>query len=183
MPAIETARLRLRCFTERDLEDYARIFADPEYTRYSPKGSVPLEQVREAAQAAYNYFTYHWQQHGFGVWAICDRVNHKLIGQCGLNCLPDSNEVEVLYRLDRTYWNQGLATEATKASLRYGFEQVQLGKIVALTLPHHLASRRVMEKAGLHYTKDAHIYGLDVVYYTLHRVEYQPDNSMYVLLV
>lgn len=119
MPAIETARLRLRCFTERDLEDYVRIFADPEYTRYSPKGSVPLEQVREAAQAAYNYFTYHWQQHGFGVWAICDRVNHKLIGQCGLNCLPDSHEVEVLYRLDRAYWNQGLATEATKASLRY----------------------------------------------------------------
>ena len=50
MPAIETARLRLKCFTETDLENYARIFADPEYTRYSPKGSVPLEQVKEAAR-------------------------------------------------------------------------------------------------------------------------------------
>lgn len=183
MPAIETARLRLRCFTERDLEDYVPIFAIQNIPVTLPLGSVPLEQVREAAQAAYNYFTCHWQQHGFGVWAVCDRVNHKLIGQCGLNCLPDSYEVEVLYRLERAYWNQGLATEATKASLRYGFEQVQLDKIVALTLPHHLASRRVMEKAGLHYKKDAHIYGLDVVYYTLHRVEYQPDDSMYVLLV
>jgi len=147
------------------------------------KGIVPPEQAREASQAAYDYFTCHWQQHGFGVWAVADRSYDKLIGHCGLNRLPDSDEVEVLYRLDRAYWNQGLATEAAKASLRYGFEQVKLDKIVALTLPHHLASRRVMEKAGLHYTKDARIYGLDVVYYTLHRVKYRPDDSVYVLLV
>lgn len=183
MPAIETARLRLRQFSDSDLEDYARIFAAPEYTRYSAKGSVPLNRVREASQAAYDYSTSHWQQHGFGVWAVCDRIANKLIGQCGLNCLPDSDEVEVLYRLDRAYWNQGLATEATKASLRYGFERVKLDKIVALTLPHHLASRRVMEKAGLHYVKNAHIYGLDVVYYTLDRIKYQPDDSVYILSV
>jgi [ribosomal protein S5]-alanine N-acetyltransferase len=180
---IETARLRLKQFTDRDLAAYARIYADPEYTRYSPKGAVPQEQAREASRAAYDYFTSHWQQHGFGVWAVCDRAQNKLIGQCGLNCLPDSNEVEVLYRLDRAYWNQGLATEAAKASLKYGFEQVKLDKIVALTLPHHIASRRVMEKAGLHYAKDAHIYGLDVVYYTLHQTQYQPDDSMYILSV
>jgi ribosomal-protein-alanine N-acetyltransferase len=183
MSEIETARLRLRQFTNSDLEDYARIFADPEYTRYSPRGSVTLEQASEAAQAAYDYFTSHWQQHGFGVWAVCDRTHNQLIGQCGLNCLPDNNEVEVLYRLDRSYWNQGLATEAAKASLRYGFEQVMLNWIVALTLPHHQASRRVMEKSGLRYAKDARIYNLNVVYYTLNCWEYQPDDSIYILSV
>jgi [ribosomal protein S5]-alanine N-acetyltransferase len=183
MSEIETARLWLRQFIQSDLEDCARIYANPEYTRYSPKGAVPLEQARDAAQAAYDYFTSHWQQHGFGVWAVCDRTANKLIGQCGLNCLPDNEEVEVLYRLDQLYWNQGLATEATKASLRYGFEQVKLDRIVALTLPQHIASRRVMEKAGLHYAKNAHIHGLDVVYYTLHRSEYQPDDSAYILSV
>ncbi|MFQ4168362.1 GNAT family N-acetyltransferase [Scytonema millei] len=183
MLEIETARLQLRQFADSDLEDYARLLANPEYTRYSPKGIVPLEQAREASQAAYKYFTNHWQQSGFGVWAVCDRYSHKLLGQCGLNCLPDSDEVEVLYRLDPAYWNQGMATEAAKASLRYGFEQVKLDEIVALTLPHHLASRRVMAKAGLHYVKNARIYSLDVVYYTLHRIEYQPDDSVYVLLV
>lgn len=183
MFGIETARLRLRQFIESDLEDYARIYANPEYTRYSSKGAVPPEQARAAAQAAYDYFTSHWQQHGFGVWAVCDRTQNRLIGQCGLNCLPDNDEVEVLYRLDQLYWNQGLATEATKASLRYGFEQVKLDKIVALTLPQHVASRRVMEKAGLHYARDARIYELDVVYYTLRRAEYQPDDSVYILSV
>ena len=183
MLAIETARLRLRHFIESDLEDYARIYANPEYTRYSPKGAVPLEQAKEASQAAYDYFTSHWQRQGFGVWAVCDRTQNKLIGQCGLNCLPDNDEVEVLYRLDQLYWNRGLATEATKASLRYGFEQVKLEKIVALTLPQHIASRRVMEKAGLHYTKNAYIYNLNVVYYTLYRTEYQPDDSVYIFSV
>jgi ribosomal-protein-alanine N-acetyltransferase len=183
MLEIETARLRLRQFADSDLEDYARIYANPEYTRYSPKGAVPLEQAREASQAAYDYFSSHWQQHGFGVWAICDRIQNQLIGQCGLNCLPDNDEVEVLYRLDQLYWNRGLATEATKASLRYGFEQVKLEKTVALTLPQHIASRRVMEKAGLHYAKNVRIYDLNVVFCTLNRTEYQPDDSVYVLSV
>jgi ribosomal-protein-alanine N-acetyltransferase len=184
MPEIETARLRLRQFTDSDLEYYARLYSNPEYTRYSPKGAVPLEQAKEASQAAYNYFISHWRKHGFGVWAVVDRVNqnNKIIGQCGLNCLPDSDEVEVLYRLDQPYWNQGLTTEATKASLRYGFEQVKLDQIVALTLPEHFASRRVMEKARMRYEKDAHIYRLNVVYYVLYRTAYQPDNFLYRLI-
>ena len=86
-----------------------------------------------------------------------------------------------MYRLDQLYWHQGIATEATKASLRYGFEEVKLNSIVAITAPEHLASRRVMEKAGLKYEKDAHFYNLDVVYYALAQKAWQPDESLYIL--
>ena len=181
MPEIETARLRLRLFTLNDLDDYGLLYSNPEFTKYSPKGAVPKEKAKEAALAACNYFIAHWQQHGFGVWAVTDKQTGKLLGHCGLNFLPNSPEVEVLYRLDQPYWSQGIATEAAIASLRYGFEEIKLDQIIAITKPEHVASRRVMEKAGLKYEKDAHYYNLDVVYYALWRTDYQPDDSLYVL--
>lgn len=65
--------------------------------------------------------------------------------------------------------------------MRYGFEEVKLDRIVAITLPEHLASRRVMEKAGLKYERDAHFYNLDVVYYAVSREAWQPDDSLDIL--
>ncbi len=181
MPEIETARLRLRQYTLDDLDALARIVSNPEVMKYSSRGPIPKDKVKQVTQEILEFFLKHWQQHKFGVWAANDKQTNQLIGHCGLNFLPNSPEVEVLYRFDQFYWNQGIATEATKASLRYGFEEVKLERIVAITAPEHIASRRVMEKAGLKYEKDAYFYNLDVVYYALSREKYQPDNSLYIL--
>ncbi|MCJ8281412.1 MAG: GNAT family N-acetyltransferase [Rivularia sp. ALOHA_DT_140] len=111
----------------------------------------------------------HWEKYGFGVWAIVEKASRKLIGHCGLNCLPNSPDIEIIYRLDQNYWNQGIATEATKAAINYGLNSAKLYKIVAIAVPQHIASRRVMEKAGLKYEKNAHYYKIDVVYYSILR--------------
>jgi ribosomal-protein-alanine N-acetyltransferase len=182
MPEIETNRLRLRPFTLNDLDRHARILSNPEVMKYSPRGPIPTDKVKQVTQEILEFFINHWKQHGFGVWAVIEKQTSQLIGHCGLNFLPNSPEVEVLYRFDQSYWNQGIATEATKASLRYGFESVKLDRIVAITVPEHLASRRVMEKAGLKYEKDAHYYNLDVVYYALSRSAWQPDDTLYIPL-
>jgi ribosomal-protein-alanine N-acetyltransferase len=181
MPEIETARLLLRQYTLNDLDDLTLILSNPEVMKYSPKGPIPKENVKQVTQEILKFFITHWEHHRFGVWAVIHKQTSQLIGHCGLNFLPNSPEVEVLYRFAQFYWNQGIATEATKASLRYGFEEVKLGRIVAITAPEHLASRRVMEKAGLMYEKDAHFYNLDVVYYALVREAWQPDDSLYIL--
>lgn len=181
MPEIETARLHLRPYTLSDLDELTVILSHPEVMRYSPRGPLPKGKERQITQEILEFFINHWQQHKFGVWAVIYQQTNKLIGHCGLNFLPNTPEVEVLYRFDPAFWNQGIATEATKASLRYGFEEVGLDRIVAITLPEHLASRRVMEKAGLKYEKDAHFYDLDVVYYAIAREAFQPDGSLYVL--
>lgn len=181
MPKIETQRLQLRNYSLDDLSELARILSNPEVMKYSPRGAIPKEKIKQVTQEILEFFINHWKQHEFGVWAVIDKQKGQLIGHCGLNFLPNSPEVEVLYRLDQTYWNQGIATEATKASLRYGFEQVKLEYIVAITAPEHIASRRVMEKAGLKYEKDAYFYNLNVVYYALPREAWQPDDSPYVL--
>lgn len=181
MPEIETARLQLRQYTLDDLDNLARILSNPEVMKYSPRGAIPKDKVKQVTQEILELFITHWEQHGFGVWAVICKHTNQLIGHCGLNFLPNSPEVEVLYRFNQLYWNQGIATEATKASLRYGFEEVKLDYIVAITAPEHLASRRVMEKAGLKYEKDAYFYDLDVVYYSLSQEAWQPDNSLYIL--
>jgi ribosomal-protein-alanine N-acetyltransferase len=66
--------------------------------------------------------------------------------------------------LDKPYWGKGLATEGSHTSLRYGFEIVKLERIVAIAKPENIASRRVMEKVGMKYEKNAHFYNTDVVY-------------------
>lgn len=180
MPQIETARLLLRPYTPQDLDELAPILSNPEVMRYSPTGPIPKDQIKEVTQKTLQFFIKHWQQHGFGVWAVVEKATAELIGHCGLNFLPNSPEVEVLYRLDKAYWNQGIASEAAKASLRYGFEQVKLDRIVAITAPEHIASRRVMEKCGLKYEKNAQFYNLDVVYYALARSEWRSDDSLYI---
>ncbi|NDJ20547.1 GNAT family N-acetyltransferase [Nostoc sp. B(2019)] len=181
MPEIETARLQLRPYTLKDLDELAPILSNPAVMKYSPRGPIPTEKLKEVTLEILEFFIAHWRQHGFGVWAVVEKATAKLIGHCGLNFLPNSPEVEVLYRLDQAYWNQGIASEATKASLRYGFEIVKLDHIVAITAPEHIASRRVMEKAGLKYEKNAQFYNLDVVYYAISRSQWQSDDSFYIL--
>jgi RimJ/RimL family protein N-acetyltransferase len=65
--------------------------------------------------------------------------------------------------------------------VRFGFETLQLQRIVSIALATNLASQRVMQKAGLKYEKQAHYYNLDVAYYSLNREDYQPDDSLYLL--
>ncbi|MEH2201054.1 GNAT family N-acetyltransferase [Nostoc sp.] len=90
----------------------------------------------------------------------------------------------------RCYWNQGIASEATKASLRYGFEEVKLDRIVAMptagyayAAPEHTASRQVIEKCGMKYEKNAQFYNLDVAYYALARSQWRLDDSVYILQI
>ncbi len=91
--------------------------------------------------------------------------------------MPEAGEVEVLYALRKDRWGQGLATEAARASVRFGFEYANLTRLIALAVPENIASRRVMEHLGFEYEKDAHYFGLDLVYYVLPREHFHADDS------
>ena len=84
----------------------------------------------------------------------------------------DNTSVELGYTLDKPFWNMGLATEASREILKYGFEQVGLERIVAIAKPKNIASQRVMQLVGMKYEKNAHYYNTDVVYYALSRADY-----------
>ncbi len=176
MAEIETARLRLRPYMLDDLDRLTIILSNPEVMKYSPRGPIAKGKEKQVTREILEHFIEHWEKYGFGVWAAIEKASGKLIGHCGLNYLPNSPEIELLYRFDQNYWNQGIATEATLASLEYGFSSAKLYKIVAIAAPEHIASRRVMEKVGFKYEKNARFYKLDVVYYSITKDEWQPDD-------
>jgi ribosomal-protein-alanine N-acetyltransferase len=170
MRIIETERLILRHFTPDDLDALSLINSDAEVMKYIGDGSP---QSREQTSARLAAIMNHWEQHGFGPYAIVYKEHDALIGFCGLQFLDESSEVEVGYRLASSYWGKGIATECAAASLLYGFSELGLGRIVAVAHPSNKASQRVLEKIGLRYEKEAHYYNANVKYYAITRAEYK----------
>jgi len=95
----------------------------------------------------------HVAQHGFGLWAAELRANSNFIGFIGLS-IPRFEAhftpcVEIGWRLARTSWHAGLATEGAHAVVRYAFENLRLPSLVSFTSIGNTRSRRVMEKLGM----------------------------------
>jgi len=86
-----------------------------------------------------------------GLWATIHKETGKFIGRCGL--LPweidDRLEVEIAYLLDKSFWHQGLATEAAQGILKYGFEKLNLSRLICLMDPENIPSQRVAERIGM----------------------------------
>jgi ribosomal-protein-alanine N-acetyltransferase len=171
-PIVETERFTLRGFVFEDVDRLAEILGDPQVMRYMP-GDEPWP--REAAERELRGIVEHWGLHGYGRWAVVDGEGGEVIGWCGLGFLPEIGETEVAYLLDKDYWNRGIATEAARISLRYGFEEASLERIIALAFPENTASRRVMEKIGMAYEKMIHIWKLDLVQYQISRDMFDPE--------
>lgn len=132
--------------------------------RYFPGGKP---WTRERAERELVDLMEHWQLHGYGRWAVVDREDEKMIGWCGLGFLTELGETEIAYLLDRGYWNRGIATETAKISLKFGFEEAKLNRIIALAFPENGASVRVMEKIGMAYDGVIHIWNSDLVRYKI----------------
>jgi ribosomal-protein-alanine N-acetyltransferase len=167
---IETPRLLLRQLTPNDAEELYRIYSHPDSFKYM-SNEKPL--LWEQTTALIDSFTEHWKKHKFGVWAVVCKNNQKLIGHCGLKFLENTTEIQIGYLLLKSYWGIGLGTEAASAAMKYGFELAQLDRIVAIAKPENIASRRVMEKIGMKYEKEAYYYDNDVVYYSISQEAYQ----------
>lgn len=168
VPTIKTERLVLCGFELHDLDELSAILNKPAVMRYMPGGS-PFP--RERAEKTLHGIIGHWEERGYGWWAVRRRDSPHLIGWCGLTYLEELNETEVAYLFDEPHWSKGLATEAALASLQYGFDEVDLDTIVALAHVDNTASRRVMEKCGMTYVENLHLWGLELAKYTIARAQ------------
>jgi RimJ/RimL family protein N-acetyltransferase len=181
MPEIDTARLRLRPFTLDDLDEYyTAIRSDPDVMRFLPGGQP---QPRERAKQVIRFFIDYWRDHDFGAFAIVDRADDRLIGQCGLQIIPGQTDVELFYALAKPYWGKGYASEAGRACLRYGFESAGLDRIFAMFVPGNTASERVMIKLGMKSVGLRPAYESALPCYAITRDEFQPGDAPYRLLV
>lgn len=178
IPAVETERLLLRAFAPEDFEAFAGMRADAEVMRYIGQGGP---RTREQAREWLEKNEQRWRENDFGIWAVVEKATGELAGWCGLARLDGTDEVEVGYGLGRNSWGRGLATEAARASLRFGFEHLGLGRIVAVVNPANHASRHVIEKLGLRHVKVGRYYDADLDYFEINRAEFEPTASPYVL--
>lgn len=174
---IETARLILRRFTDTDAKAFAALRVDAEVMRYITGRPATPEEIARSLRVSEET----WRERGFGRLAMIRKADNEFIGWSGFGVLDNTTEIETGYGMKQDCWGQGYATEATRACLRYGFEEIGLPRIVAVALPANTASWRVMQKLGMSFEKNAHHYGFDVVYYAMNREEFRADDSPYQL--
>ncbi len=147
-PVLDTQRLRLRRWADRDRAPFATINADPVVMEHFPS---PL--TTDASDLLIDRIEQHFEDHGFGLWAVETRDDHRLIGFCGLAIPKFVTEftpaVEIGWRLARQQWGRGYATESARAVLAFGFDTAGLDRILSWALPANRRSIQVMQRIGL----------------------------------
>jgi RimJ/RimL family protein N-acetyltransferase len=161
---LETQRLRLRALTLDDLETWHAVSHDAERAWFGQ-----AQSTRDDSRANLGRRMSQHERHGFGLWAVELKTSREMIGLAGLVHLQDGPEIEVGYRFLEQHWGNGYATEAARASIAFGFDELGLDEIVAVTLPDNLASRRVLEKCGLTSVGEMFVYGHQHVKYAITR--------------
>ena len=140
--------LLLRHWGEDDLAPFAALNADPRVMEFFPK-----RLTREESDVRVERIRRHWEEHGFGLWAVEAPGVAPFIGFVGLSVpsfeAPFTPCVEIGWRIAADHWGKGYAREAARAVLDDGFKRVNLGEVVSFTVPANLRSRRVMERLGM----------------------------------
>jgi len=145
-PELETARLWLTEIKPAYTEDIFRHFSDHEVTRYLDL--APL-QTPQDAQHLVNFLTNRFKEERGIRWGIRPKGQTHLIGTCGYNFWAKRRaRAELGYDLAPAYWRQGLATEAVKAVIAFGFETMRLWQIEAFIAPKNIASQQFIKRLG-----------------------------------
>ncbi len=151
-----TSRLLLRRPRLEDLDGLAAIAADPDVARYVSQDG-PMSRVQ--TELLLRRSIHHWDEFGFGSWAIeLLAAKGELVGLVGLDhplSVPAlAHEVEVGWRLAQRHWGRGLATEAGAEAVRHGFEDRGLERLLCMIDPDNVASLAVARKLGFAYWRD-----------------------------
>lgn len=165
MDHFRTNRLTAEKLRDDDLADLVALHLDPEVSRY-------LRGVR-SAETTKTYLAAnmaHWDQHGFGLWALRTK-DGEFAGRAGIrHILVDGiDEIEIAYTFKRDLWGQGLASEIAAALTHIGLSQLALPSLIGLVFVEHGASRRVLEKSNYILEKSTTHHGEDVVIYRIRR--------------
>jgi RimJ/RimL family protein N-acetyltransferase len=174
IPTIGTSRIKLRAFRATESDDLHKILLNPNVLRYFPPANPPsLAKVQKLVESQQK----HWQEYGFGWWTLALQGTDQLIGWCGLNFLPETDEVELKYLLAEEFWGRGIATEASRVSLDYALSSTDLNQIIGLVHPDNIASQRVLEKVGMSFLDRKEYFGMECFRYSVDRERLERDRS------
>ncbi|WP_097004500.1 GNAT family N-acetyltransferase [Lacrimispora amygdalina] len=148
MNIIETEQLILRELTMDDFEAWYQILSDQETMQFYPS-AFDKNQTRRWIE--WNLINYN--KDGFGLWAVILKKSDEFIGDCGItmqNIYGDGNLLpEIGYHINKRFWNNGYASQAAKACLRYIFEKTDYNEVFSYQKWTNIPSRKVAEKIGM----------------------------------
>ena len=157
IPTLQTSRLKLRPFSKKDTLPLYQLLQGEQVLKYFPQTHPPsLAQVEKMIIR----INQAWQRYKFGLWGVERLEEETLLGRCGLQYLPDSEEVEIDFIFGVHFWGQGYATEAGQAALRFGFEAQKIDAIVGIVHLENRASQRVLNKLGMQFTEAKSYFGM-----------------------
>ncbi|SFD01277.1 ribosomal-protein-alanine N-acetyltransferase [Bacillus sp. 491mf] len=175
-PTLITERLCLRPLTIKDAADVFEYASNPEigtYTVWYPHKTLQDSQI--FVQSILDQY----EKGEMAAYGIELKNEKKMIGTCGfIEYDKNHHKAELAYAVSPNYWGKGIATEAAKAFIRYGFETLQLNRIEARCHASNVQSERVMKRLGMQYEgmlrKDMFVKGAyrDTKIYAILREEY-----------
>lgn len=182
---LETERMRLRRFTTADVDLLVCLDRDPAVRRFVEDGRpVDRETATEDLRHSLDWYA---RSEVYGFWVAVEKATGRFLGWFHLRPAPDGppDQPELGYRLLSDSWGRGYATEGSRALIDRGFQSSDAERIVAETMAVHVASRRVMEKAGMRYvgtfrtTWPVHIPGDEAgdVEYAITRAEWEAGRT------
>jgi RimJ/RimL family protein N-acetyltransferase len=162
----ESPRLILQKFNEGDAGALFDFRGDPDVMRFSITGV----ETREDIQTKYlPSCMKRYSRDGFGQWAVIRKSDGRCIGECGIcvQVVDGTREYEISYRLRRDCWGLGLATEAARACVDYGFKKAGLTRLISIIEEENSASIRVAQKMGMTLEKRATFHHVSALIYSV----------------
>lgn len=141
---LETERLILREFIPSDGYHFFHLNNDSDVIKYT--GNAPFKNLEEANSFIKNYNEY--EKRGYGRWAVCLKKTNEFLGWCGLKYEEEYDQIDLGYRFYKKHWGLGYATESADACVNYGFNQLNIEKIVGRALIKNKDSIKVLQKCN-----------------------------------
>lgn len=154
---LETQRLVLRRLTMADVDNLVELDGDPDVMNFISGGRpTPRDEILNDDLPA--FLGYYDRYPGYGFWAAIEKSTGEFLGWFHFRPPEGSSpgDAELGYRLRKSAWGNGYGTEGSRALIRHGFTELGVQRVLATTMAVHIASRRVMEKAGLSLTRTFH---------------------------
>lgn len=177
IPTLSTERLVLRRMERKDVDAVYEYASDPEVSRYLLW--YPHRDIFDSREYL-KIVDRKYKRGEFYDWGITLVGYDKVLGTCGFTSFNiDENSAEIGYVLNRRFWGNGIASEAARAVITFGFEVLGLDLIYAKFIPENKGSRRVLEKCHMHYDTRQHSSVeckgrmVDVDVYSISRAEYE----------
>lgn len=170
LPSLQTSRLLLRPYTAADVDALYRLWTDAAVRKYLWDDEV-ISRERAAATVAASVADA--ASRGFGQWGVCWPATGEVIGFCGFRPSAEDGVPELLYGLVPSFWGKGLATEAARAVLEFGFDVLDLARVIATTEAPNAASWHVLERLGMRLVRRDLVNGRDTLFFAITKDEWR----------